>query len=116
MGDPPKWLFFFFENPIKMDDVEVPLLSHMIVSYTYYPMKLSHEIIPLYPWSQKWRHELMAVFPIADHRWPSLTILQEQRITAQVLRDGLLSEAARKFAQHMPRHGIRRDGSKEDFV
>ena len=89
--NPPRWRFpemwipqnrwFPMENPIHMDDVEVPLLSHMIVSsYNIhiipwnYPMKLSHD--PKNGAMNRW---LSSPSLTADHRWPSFRSSGSQR-------------------------------------
>ena len=33
--NPPKWMVYFMENPIKMDDLGVPLFLDTPISYSY---------------------------------------------------------------------------------
>ena len=48
---PPKWMIYFMENPIKMDDLEVPLFLETLIWRTW----VLHE-------KQIWKKQIGTVF------------------------------------------------------
>ena len=70
MGKPPKWMVSFMENPIKMDDLRVPLFLET-------PIYISNgNLRPLYHTvflPQNFAKKISAEIPVVEpQRWPEV--------------------------------------------